>query len=92
MDFQTQIDQAGFPADVRVSTYEEVEGRIFRIMRRVPEGKQGLEILLSDDAVEMYGEGPMVVTVLKQLLERAEQGLPMVEAGQEYPRQTFVAD
>ncbi len=92
MDVQTQIDRAEFPENVRVTTYEEMDGRIFRIMRREGETKRGLEILLTDEAVSMYGEGPMVATVLQQLQKHAEDGLPMVEAGQEYERLVFVAD
>ncbi|AWN23536.1 hypothetical protein DKM44_10120 [Deinococcus irradiatisoli] len=92
MDVQTQIDRAAFPEHVRVTTYEEMDGRIFRIMRREGDVKYGLEILLTDEAVNMYGEEPMVATVLQQLHQHAEQGLPVVEAGQEYQRLTFVAD
>ncbi|GAA4017419.1 hypothetical protein GCM10022631_32590 [Deinococcus rubellus] len=92
MDLQTQIDQTLFPEGVQVTTYEEMEGRIFRIRQRKAEVRHGLEILLTDEAVQMYGEGPMVATVLQQLKRHAEQGLPVVEAGQEYERLTFVGD
>jgi len=92
MDLQTQIDQTLFPEGVQVTTYEEMEGRIFRIRQRRGEVRHGLEILLTDEAVQMYGEGPMVATVLQQLQKHAEQGLPVVEAGQEYQRLTFVGD
>lgn len=92
MDLQTQIDQTPFPEGVQVTTYEEMEGRIFRIRQRQGEVRRGLEILLTDEAVQMYGEGPMVATVLQQLQKHAEHGLPVVEAGQEYERLTFVGD
>lgn len=92
MDLQTQIDQTPFPEGVQVTTYEEMEGRIFRIRQRHGDVRYGLEILLTDEAVQMYGEGPMVATVLQQLQKHAERGLPVVEAGQEYERLTFIGD
>ena len=92
MDVQTQIDRADFPAGVQVTTYEEVEGRVFRIRSRQGDTRHGLEILLTDDAMKMYGEEPMVVTVLQELRKHAEAGLPVLQAGQEYERLIYVGD
>ena len=92
MDVQSQINRAGFPEGMQVTTYEEVEGRVFRIRQRQGEIRRGLEILLTDDAMQMYGEGPMVATVLQQLKKHAEDGLPLLEAGQEYERLVYVGD
>lgn len=92
MDVQTQIDQTPFPDGTQVSSYEEMEGRVFRIRQRLGEVRRGLEILLTDEAAKMYGEEPMVVTVLQQLQKHAEAGLPVLEAGKEYERLVFVGD
>lgn len=92
MNVQSQIDRAEFPEDVQVTSYEEVEGRVFRARQRRGDVRHGLEILLTDEAIQMYGEEPMVATALQQLKRRAEAGLPVVEAGQEYERLTFVGD
>lgn len=55
-------------------------------------GERGFEILLTDDAVRLYGEGPTVALVLKRLRERVEEGLPPASAPGEYERQVFVGD
>ncbi len=92
MDLQSQLDRAELPEGVHVTTYEEVEGRVFRVRQRRGDVRHGLEILLTDEAIQMYGEAPMVSAVLQQLKRHAEAGLPVVEAGQEYERLTFVGD
>ena len=89
MDFQTQVQQAGFPEGMDVQTLDEPRGRVFRVTG--PDGR-GFELLLTDDAVRMYGEGPSVATVLKRLHDRATQGLPAARAPGEYEREVFVGD
>lgn len=89
MDLQTQIRQAGFPEGVEVHTLAEAQGRVFRV---TGPGERGFEILLTDDAVRLYGEGPTVALVLKRLRERAGEGLPPAHAPGEYERQVFVGD
>ncbi|MEF2279085.1 hypothetical protein V3W47_12315 [Deinococcus sp. YIM 134068] len=89
MDFRAQIEQAGFPEGVEVSVLGEPQGRVFRVTG--PEGR-GFELLLTDDAVRMYGEGPSVATVLKRLHDRVGEGLPPARSPGEYEREVFVGD
>lgn len=93
MDIGEQISRHGFPEGVRVSSYPEGAGTVvFRIAQRSPEQTRGLEIGLTREASEMYGEGPSVNTVLDQLRRHLDEGLPVVEPGEEYPRLTFQGD
>lgn len=79
-----------------MSSYTEpdlnVGGTVFRIMRREAGVKYGLEIVLTAEAIERYGEGPTIATVLHELRRHAEEGLPAVEPGQEYERLVFTGD
>ncbi|GAA5511950.1 hypothetical protein Dcar01_00664 [Deinococcus carri] len=88
MDFQTQVEHEGFPAGAQVTTAGEPTGRVFR----VTQGEGALEILLTDDAVKIYGEGPTRAMVLQRLREAAEAGLPPREAGGGCVRQVFLGD
>jgi hypothetical protein len=93
MDTEEQIARHDFPPGVRVSSYPEGPGTtVFRIVQRSLQQTRGLEIGLTAEATEMYGEGPGVNTVLDQLCRHLEEGLPVVEPGQEYPRLTFQGD
>ncbi|WP_216319490.1 hypothetical protein [Deinococcus aestuarii] len=89
MDLQAQIEHADFPEGAQVHTFTEGPGRVFRV---TDSGERGFEILLTDDAVRMYGEGPTVALVLGRLRERAGEGLPPARAPGEYERQVFVGD
>ncbi|WP_102126226.1 hypothetical protein [Deinococcus planocerae] len=89
MDLQAQIAHAGFPEGALVHVVGEGPGRVFRVTGL--EGR-GFEILLTDDAVQVYGEGPTVALVLGRLRERAEAGLPPARSPGEYGRQVFVGD
>ena len=65
MDIEEQIARHDFPSGVRVSSYQEGHGTtVFRIVQRLPQQTRGLEIGLTGEATEMYGEGPSVNTVL----------------------------
>lgn len=93
MNLQTQIHQAAFPAEVQVTAYNEgVDLMVLRICQRGPNGVRGLEIALTREASEMYGEGPAVATVLDQLRRHLIRGLPEVGEDGQYPRLTFMAD
>lgn len=88
MDLQAQIEREDFPAGTQVTTYTEPGGRVFR----AAQPGRGFELLLTDEAVGMYGEGPTLALVLGRLREAAEAGLPPLEPGQTCVRQTFVGD
>ncbi|ADV65773.1 hypothetical protein [Deinococcus maricopensis] len=94
MDLQEQIERMRFPAGTQVSMYREGPDNdtVFRVMQRDQNGKRGLELVLTHDAEEMYGEGPMVHTALQELYRRVEAGLPEVVPGQEYTRLTYTGD
>ena len=80
----------GFPAGTRVDQSDALEGRLFRVTGEA--GARGLEILVTRDALTMYGEGPVTALVLGRLRERAERGLPPTTAPGVYEREVFVGD
>ncbi|WP_288404890.1 hypothetical protein [uncultured Deinococcus sp.] len=87
-DFVHQVELAGFPAGVAVTERPVRGGRLLR----AEAGGRGLELLLTDEAAQMYGEGPSVALALKKLRDGAETGLgDPGEAGQ-FPRIVFVGD
>lgn len=88
MEFAALVAREGFPAGSEVTTFAEPGGRVFR----VTQPGRGFELLLTDEAVAMYGEGPTLALVLGRLRAAAEAGLPPLEAGQRCVRQTFVGD
>lgn len=91
MDIQAQIEREGFPEGTHVTILTEPGGRVFRVTRGEDAG-QGVEILLTAEAVGMYGEGPSVALILGRLREWAEGVLPAAEAPGRYVRQVFVGD
>ncbi|TDE85327.1 hypothetical protein [Deinococcus sp. S9] len=88
MDFAELVAREGFPAGTQVTVLAEPGGRVFR----ATQPGCGFELLLTDEAVQMYGEGPTLALVLGRLREVAEAGLPPLEPGQSCVRQTFVGD
>lgn len=91
MDFQTQVKESGFPGSTRVDLTQTLEGRVFRVTGG-EDGERGLEILVTGEALEMYGEGPVTALVLGRLREAAKRGLPPAHAPGVYERQVFVGD
>ncbi len=93
MDFAKQVELAHFPAGVAVTVREVPGGLLFRAARAGEEPPQrGLELLLTHDAVKMYGEGPTVTLALERLKKVSEAGLPAVQADGTYQRAVFVGD
>lgn len=90
MDLQAQIERENFPTGTEVTTFAEAQGRVFRVTAQ--EEERGLDILLTAEAVQMYGEGPTLALVLGRLRAAAEAGLPPMQASGEYVRQVFVGD
>ncbi|WP_104990745.1 hypothetical protein [Deinococcus sp. NW-56] len=90
MDFPALVSREGFPPGVTVERLPDPHGEIFRV--RNGEGTRGLDLLLTDEAVRMYGEGPTLALVLTRLREVAETGLPEVGVASGYERQVFVGD
>lgn len=88
-ELRAQIEREGFPAGTVVDTFQEGEGRVFRVTQG---GGRGLELLLTGEAVRIYGEGPTLALVLGRLRECAEAGLPDALAPGEYTREVFVGD
>ncbi|MDV6374412.1 hypothetical protein [Deinococcus arenicola] len=93
MDFAKQVELAQFPAGVAVTVREVPAGRMFRAVQS-GEGQpeRGLELLLTTDAVKMYGAGPTVLLALERLKKAAEAGLPAVQEDGAYARTVFVGD
>ncbi|KQR27935.1 hypothetical protein [Deinococcus sp. Leaf326] len=87
-DFAHQVELAGFPAGVAV-TEQPVRGG--RLLRAEADGR-GLDLLLTDEAAEMYGEGPSVALALKRLRDGAEAGLGIPGEDGQFPRTVFVGD
>ncbi len=93
MDFAKQVELARFPAGVVVTVRGTPQGRLFRAAwAEEGQPKRGLELLLTTDAVKMYGEGPTVVLALESLKKAAQAGLPAVGADGTYQRAVFVGD
>ncbi|MDL2345327.1 hypothetical protein QOL99_14385 [Deinococcus sp. MIMF12] len=90
MDFPDLIAREGFPPGVTVERLPDPHGGVFRV--RTVDGARGLDLLLTGEAVEMYGEGPTLALVLRQLRLAAEAGLPGQDAAGGYERQVFVGD
>ncbi|WP_034384780.1 hypothetical protein [Deinococcus sp. YIM 77859] len=90
MDLQAQIEREGFPPGTSVIPLAEPGGQLFRATQ--DGGTRGLELLLTNEAVRMYGAGPSLALVLSRLRERAERGLPPALAPGVYERQVFVGD
>ncbi|CAM3576839.1 hypothetical protein [Deinococcus frigens] len=88
MDFARQVQLARFPAGVVVTVRGTPEGRIFQ----AAQPGRGLELLLTTDAVKMYGEGPTVALALERLKKVSETGLPAVGDDGTYVRAVFVGD
>lgn len=90
MDFPELVAREGFPPGVTVERLPDPHGEVFRV--RDGDGTRGLDLLLTGDAVRMYGEGPTLALVLTRLREVAEAGLPEAGATGGYERQVFVGD
>ncbi len=90
MDLQVQIEREGFPSGTSVTRRPELGGQLFRVTQ--DGGGRGLELLLTDEAVQMYGEGPALALVLSCLRKRAEAGLPVAQSPGVYMREVFVGD
>ncbi|QFP76038.1 hypothetical protein [Deinococcus sp. AJ005] len=88
MDFAKQVELARFPAGVMVTVRQTPEGRIFQAVQ----SGRGLELMVTTDAVKMYGEGPTVLLALERLKKAAETGLPAVGENGTYQRAVFVGD
>ncbi|SEI58791.1 hypothetical protein SAMN04488058_10158 [Deinococcus reticulitermitis] len=88
MDPTHQIELAGFPPEVQV-THEEGPGGL---LLRARSAGRGLELLITAEALGMYGEGPAVSLGLSQLLRAVEAGLPDIEPGVSPARVVFVGD
>lgn len=90
MDFSELVAREGFPPGVRVVRLPDPHGEVF--YARNADGTRGLDLLLTKEAVRMYGEGPTLALVLRQLRLAAEAGLPERDAAGGYERQVFVGD
>ena len=86
--FRHQVELADFPAGVEISAHPEGPG--WRL--RAQGGGGGLELLLTDGAAEMYGDGPAFSAALSQLRLAAVQGLPAAHPDGTLNRLVFVAD
>ncbi|MFK7600614.1 hypothetical protein ACI3L1_00235 [Deinococcus sp. SM5_A1] len=93
MDFAKQVELARFPAGVMVTVRQTPEGRIFQAVRSGGgQPERGLELMVTTDAVKMYGEGPTLLLALERLKKAAEAGLPTVGENGNYQRAVFVGD
>ncbi|WP_229752964.1 hypothetical protein [Deinococcus aerophilus] len=88
MDFARQVELAAFPPGVVVTRRTIPEGHVFR----AAQPGHGLELLLTRDALRMYGEGPTVALALEHLKKAAQAGLPEVGGDGTYQRAVFVGD
>lgn len=88
MDFARQVQLAAFPPGVVVTWRTTPDGHVFRAAH----AGRGLELLLTTDALRMYGEGPTVALALERLKKAATAGLPEVGEDGSYPRAVFVGD
>lgn len=86
-DIQHQIELAAFPSGVQVTHFPEGTGQVFR----AEENGRGFEILLTNEAAKMYGEGPSVSLVLT-LLKRAVKALPPALPDGTFERTVFRGD
>ncbi|GHF49764.1 hypothetical protein HNQ07_002835 [Deinococcus metalli] len=93
MDFQTfehQVRLAAFPPGVRVSAHPEGAGWTLRAASE--DGRAGLNLLLTDGAADMYGEGPAFSAALARLRQAAVAGLPPVRPDGTLDQLVFVRD
>ncbi|WP_309571881.1 hypothetical protein [Deinococcus sp.] len=93
MDFETfdhQVELAAFPPDVQVSAHPEGAG--WKLRAANPDGSAGLELLLTDGAADMYGEGPAFSAALAHLKQAAVAGLPAVQPDGTLESVVFVRD
>lgn len=88
MEFQEQVRAAGFPDGVEVTRREDGQDRIFRVLR----GAYGVELVLTAEAVHMYGEGPGTALALTELRKAVDSGLPQVRLDGTLERLTLVGD
>ncbi|MFC3831489.1 MULTISPECIES: hypothetical protein [Deinococcus] len=93
MDYSTfdhQVTLADFPPDVRVTAHPEGHGWTLRAVHA--DGHTGLDLLLTDGAADMYGEGPAFSAALARLRQAAVSGLPAVQPDGTLERLVFVRD
>ncbi|MFC4638614.1 hypothetical protein [Deinococcus hohokamensis] len=92
MNFDQQVAAAGFPEDVQVTREDRLDGLLFRALQGEPGRRQrGAELLLTPEAVRLYGEGPATAMVLTRLLAEVDAGLPVAQNGL-FERIVFVGD
>ncbi|GAA5503504.1 hypothetical protein Dxin01_03263 [Deinococcus xinjiangensis] len=87
-DIQHQIELAAFPSGVQVTHFPEGTGQVFC----AEENGRGLEILLTNEAAKMYGEGPSVSLVLTMLRRAAAKELPPALPDGTFERTVFRGD
>lgn len=88
--FEHQVGLAEFPAGVRVTAHPQGHGWTLRATNA--DGTAGLDLLLTDGAADMYGEGPAVSAALARLRQAAVAGLPAVQADGTLEQLVFVRD
>lgn len=88
MEFQEQVRAAGFPDEVDVTRREDGNDRIFRVLQ----GASGVELVLTAEACQMYGEGPSTALALTELRKAVDRGLPAVHLDGTLERLTLVGD
>ncbi|WP_291422970.1 hypothetical protein [Deinococcus sp.] len=87
-DIRHQIELAAFPAGVQVTHYAEGDSWVIRALQ----GRHGMEILLTEEAAKMYGEGPAVNLALTRLKHAAAQELPPMRPDGTFERAVFLGD
>lgn len=87
MNFEEQVRAAGLPADAQVTVHPGPSGDLYRLTYR----QGGAELLLTDEARRMYGEGPSVAMVLTRLRQALDEGLPPLQ-GEQHERIVFLGD
>ncbi|MFC4426347.1 hypothetical protein [Deinococcus navajonensis] len=87
MNFEQQVAAAGFPEDVQVTRETLLDGHLFRAVQ----DQRGAELLLTEEAVRLYGLGPATAMVLTRLLAEVDAGLPEPQNGR-FERIVFVGD
>lgn len=78
-DIQHQISLAELPTNLGVTA--QIEGSSVRLSATQDGG--ALELLVTEGAMKMYGEGPSISMALTELKKAAAQGLPQQGAGQQ---------
>lgn len=69
---EQQIELVGFPQQVQVSAVPDGAGYLLRVLQ----DGHGAELLVTPEAIKIYGEGPSVFTGLTRLKDVTEKGLP----------------